>query len=69
MLCKHLRFILSITDACHSGSSIFPEASWFYQISRLFPVHFSQGKLVELEEIFDKFKRILRRCCVCTTNY
>ena len=71
MLCNIkalVSFLLSTPDACHSDSSIFPEASWFCQISRLFPVHFSQGKLVEQVEVMQKFvaisKKILGRCCV-----
>jgi len=43
-------FILSIPDVGHSGCSLLTEASWFCQISRLFPVNFSQGKLAEQKE-------------------
>jgi len=43
-------YILSIPDAGHSGCSLFAEASWFCQISGLFPVNFSQSKLAHEQE-------------------
>lgn len=75
---KHVPYILSIPDAGHSGCSLFAEASWFCQISGLFPVNFSQSKLAhEQEEVIMQMffffltmsERILRRCRMCIYIY
>jgi len=57
----HVSFVLSIPDAGDSGCSLFAEASWFCQISRLFPVNFSQGKLAEQEEVMQYFLTMCKR--------